>query len=166
MRISQHAVSLIAAVVLAACGGAEPAATTPPAGAPAASAAPAAPAGAGTPAPTGMAFSAMTKDQQFQLMKTVVKPNMGKTFAAYDAKEFADFGCATCHGPNKEDTHKALPKLTLSGDGFKKLSAEKPAIMKFMAEVVTPQMATIMGEKPYDPATHQGFGCAGCHTVQ
>jgi hypothetical protein len=26
-------------------------------------------------------------------------------------------------------------------------------------------MANAMGAKPFDPATHQGFGCAGCHTV-
>jgi cytochrome c551/c552 len=172
MRTPHHALTLIVALVLAACGGAEPAATTPPpppagtaAPAPSSTAAASATPAANTGAPT-MAFSAMTKDQQFQHMKTVIKPTMGKLFAAYDAKEFGDFGCATCHGPNKEDTHKALPKLTLSGDGFKKLAAEKPAIMKFMAEVVTPQMATSMGEKPFDPATHQGFGCGGCHQVQ
>jgi len=22
-----------------------------------------------------------------------------------------------------------------------------------------------MGLKPYDPATHEGFGCGGCHTI-
>ncbi len=108
----------------------------------------------------------MTGDQKLQHMKTVIRPTMGKLFTAYDAKDFADFGCGTCHGPNKEDTHKALPKLTLSGDGFKKLSTTKPAVMKFMVETVTPAMATAMGEPPFDPATHKGFGCGGCHTVQ
>jgi hypothetical protein len=43
--------------------------------------------------------------------------------------------------------------------------AEKPAIMKFMGEQVVPAMATAMGEPPFDPATHKGFGCGGCHAV-
>jgi hypothetical protein len=163
MRVLHHTLSLIAALGLAACGGAEPTGATTPApaspepGAPAAAAAPAAPTGA---------FSTFTNEQKLQHMKTVIKPTMGKLFTAYDSKDFADFGCATCHGPNKQDTHQALPKLTLSGDGFKKLSTEKPAVMKFMSEQVTPAMATAMGEKPFDPTTHQGFGCGGCHTVQ
>jgi hypothetical protein len=183
MRLSPPALSLIGALALAACGGAEPTATTPAAAAPAATAAataaapvaaapsaapaPAAPAAAPVPATTGqVAFSTMSKDQQFQHMKAVIRPQMGKLFQDYDAKAYGDFGCGTCHGANKEDTHKALPKLTLSGNGFQKLSTEKPAVMKFMAEKVTPTMASWMGEKPFDPATHQGFGCGGCHSVQ
>jgi hypothetical protein len=186
MRVSPRSLSLLVVVALTACGGAEPAATAPPvggpppaagtaatpaAGAPAAGApaagAPAAgaPAAAASPAPT-VAFKDMTNDQKLQHMKTVIAPTMGKIFTAYDPKDFAKFGCATCHGEKKEDPHKALPKLTLSGDGFKKLSAEKPAIMKFMSEQVVPAMAKAMNEKPFDPATHQGFGCGGCHTVQ
>jgi mono/diheme cytochrome c family protein len=98
-------------------------------------------------------------------MKTVVAPSMGAIFKAADGKRYAEFGCKTCHGKNNEDPHKALPKLTLSGDGFKKLMAEKPAVVKFMGEQVTPAMAKAMGEKPFDPASHTGFGCAGCHTV-
>jgi hypothetical protein len=180
MRVSLHTLSLIGTLGLAACGGAEPAPATTPtptaaaptAATPAPTAAPApttapAPTAAPTTAPAAaLAFSAMTKEQKFEHMKAVIKPTMGKLFTAYDAKDFADFGCSTCHGTNKEDTHKALPKLTLSGDGFKKLSTSKPAIMKFMIEQVTPAMATAMGEKPFDPATHEGFGCGGCHTVQ
>lgn len=34
-----------------------------------------------------------------------------------------------------------------------------------MAEVVVPAMAEAMGETPFDPATGEGFGCAGCHGV-
>jgi hypothetical protein len=108
----------------------------------------------------------MTNEQKVEHMKTVVRPTMGNVFAEHDAKKYADFGCGTCHGEKKEDPHKVLPRLTLSGDGFQKLSAEKPAMMKFMSEKVTPAMAKAMGEPPFDPATHKGFGCAGCHTVQ
>ncbi len=149
MRVSHTPFSLLAVLALAACGGSEPAATTA-----AAAAAP------------GTAFGAMTKDQKLNHMKTVIQPTMGGLFKTFDGKKYGDFGCGTCHGEKKEDPHKALPKLKLSGDGFKKLSAEKPEIMKFMSEQVTPAMAKAMNEKPYDPATHQGFGCGGCHTVQ
>ena len=99
-------------------------------------------------------------------MKTVVQPEMGKVFQEYDGKRYGDFGCATCHGPKKQDPHMALPPLVLSGDGFQKLTAAKPAIMKFMTEKVAPAMAASMRQKPFDPATHTGFGCGGCHKVQ
>jgi hypothetical protein len=179
MRSLSPAWSLVvASALLAACGGD----ATPPVSVPqpppavtaaAASAAPvvasaapsvapvvAAVAGAGTP------FSSMDRDKKLAHMKMVIQPTMGKLFTAYDGKKFGEFGCKTCHGEKKEDPHKALPKLTLSGDGFKKLFAEKPALMKFMTEQVTPAMQTAMGEPPFDPATHKGFGCGGCHTVQ
>ncbi len=158
MDASLRALPFALVLALSACGGAEPTTSTPAPGPTAApSAAPAAPTGP---------FSSMTPDQKLEHMKTVIRPTMGKLFEAYDGKRYADFGCGTCHGEKKQDTHQALPKLTLSGDGFKKLTAEKPAVMKFMAEQVTPAMAKAMNEKPFDPATHQGFGCAGCHTVQ
>lgn len=58
-----------------------------------------------------------------------------------------------------------LPRLTLSGDGFQKLRAKQPEVTTFMAEVVVPAMAEALGEPPFDPATGEGFGCAGCHGV-
>lgn len=146
MRVPHPALSALVVLGLAACGGAG--------GAPATQATPPA------------SFSAMTTDQKLHHMKAVIQPTMGKVFTAYDGKRYGEFGCATCHGEKKEDPHRALPKLVLSGDGFKKLSDEKPAMMKFMTEQVTPAMAKAMGEKPYDPATQHGFGCGGCHAVQ
>lgn len=104
-------------------------------------------------------------------MMTKVVPNVGKLFKDHDGKKFAKFGCATCHGAAKEktkdDPKKVLPKLKLSGDGYDKLMKGKDAaMMKFMSEKVVPAMAEALGEKPYDPATKQGFGCPGCHTVE
>jgi hypothetical protein len=161
----------------AACGPsapepATPAASAAPADAPAASAAPAAsgastaaPAATGAPATARLAFSTMSSQQKLEHMKAVVMPKMSKVFQEGDAKRYGDFGCKTCHGEKKQDPHVVLPKLTLSGDGFKKLMAAKPEVTKFMAEKVTPAMVEAMGEKPYDPQTHKGFGCGGCHTV-
>lgn len=159
---------------VAACGPATPEPATPaaPSAAPAATGAPsaapattAAPAATGGPAPAKVAFSSMTAEQKLQHMKTAIMPRMSKVFQEGDPKHHGDFGCKTCHGDKKQDPHVVLPKLTLSGDGFKKLMASKPEVTKFMAEKVTPVMAEAMGEKPYDPATHKGFGCGGCHKV-
>lgn len=177
MRLSHLTFSLaisLGLAALAACGPATPEPVTPPP--PADTAAPAAPTAAPqaptaapaapTAAPAAQAaFSGMSNDQKLQHMKAVITPKMAKVFQEGDAKRYAEFGCKTCHGAKKQDPHVVLPALTLSGDGFKKLSAQKPAVMKFMAESVTPAMAAAMGEKPYDPATHKGFGCGGCHRV-
>ena len=145
---------------------ATPAPSTTPApvasGTPAASAAPAA---APVPAALGPAFATMTNEQKVQHMKKVIQPTMGQVFSEYDGKKYGEFGCRSCHGEKMQDPHMVLPKLTLSGDGFQKLMAAKPAVMKFMSEKVTPTMAAAMRAKPFDPATHQGFGCGGCHTV-
>jgi hypothetical protein len=115
--------------------------------------------------PAAPSFDSMTKEQKIEHMKTVVTPRLGKVFREADEKHYKDFSCTTCHGAKKEDPHKFLPKLTLSGGGFEKLTKAKPAVMKFMGEKVVPEMAAAMNEKPYDPATKQGFGCGGCHAV-
>jgi hypothetical protein len=176
---------LFLAIVTAAgiaCGGGAPEPVVPP---PIPSAEPSAPASAApsaeasaspsalpsaapSAAPTAegpKSFDSMSMAEKAEHMKKVVAPKMGKVFQDYDGKRYEAFGCVTCHGKAKEDPHKVLPKLTLSGDGMKNLTAKKPKIMKFMQEKVTPEMAAAMGEKPYDPATKSGFGCGGCHTV-
>ncbi|APR78472.1 Hypothetical protein A7982_03819 [Minicystis rosea] len=181
MRLSHIAVCFSMALgfaALAACGAATPepvAPTGPEAAAPATaassaalvptSAPTAAPLATAPAAPATVAFSAMNNEQKIAHMKAVITPKMGKVFQEGDAKRYADFGCKTCHGEKKQDPHMVLPRLTLSGDGFQKLMAAKPAVMKFMSEKVTPEMAAAMGEKPFDPATKKGFGCGGCHAV-
>jgi hypothetical protein len=174
-----------AALLAVACGGSEPPAkppvtdtsssggtsTAPPSSSGDAGASPAAAAvvDAGAPSvPTTKApsFDDLPKDKKVEVMMTKVVPNVGKHFKDLNAKKYDKFGCATCHGASKkEDPHKVLPKLTLSGGGYEKLSKTKPDIMKMMGEKVVPTMAEALGEKPYDPATKQGFGCTGCHTV-
>jgi hypothetical protein len=108
---------------------------------------------------------AKVKDQQMAFMQTKVMPPMTKVFSAHDAKRYADFSCKTCHGPNYVEPKVFLPKLTMKGGKITSF-AEKPEVSKWMAEKVVPEMAAAMGEKPYDPATHQGFGCGGCHTIE
>lgn len=178
----------LGASAVAACGGGQPEATTPstpsatPSGsasaAPATSGSAAAPAtsASAAPAASGSAAAAtpeagavwskdMTKDQKVAFMKAHVVPRMSKVFQAADAKKYAEFGCKTCHGPQYKDPQVFLPKLQMK-DGKITAFETKPQLAKFMAEKVTPEMAAAMGQKPYDPATKQGFGCGGCHTVE
>jgi len=165
-------IALLAApfVFALACGGSAPAPVTP---APS-STAPAdsgAPAPSATPAPTAATDGALapfetltSMEDKAARMKQVVKPQMAKVFQGHDATKYADFGCATCHGPKMAPKpQEFLPKIDLSPDGFKKLMAEKPDTVKFMHEQVVPAMAAAMGDKPYDMQTKQGFGCLGCH---
>jgi hypothetical protein len=164
-------------LTLSACGGAppaEPATPPPPLAEP-----PAAPAAAETPKPAVTAAApaeppppahdvwaeGMTKDAEVAFMKKNVVPEMEPVFKGFNAKRYAEFSCKTCHGPKFKEPKEYLPRLTFK-DGKITAFAEKPEIAKFMAEQVVPHMATAMGMKPFDPATHTGFGCGGCHTVQ
>jgi hypothetical protein len=168
--------------IVAGCGGSQPAApaTPPPAPAEVPSAAPAAPPAADTsaaapaapaePAPAPAAPSGpvwsndMTKEQKVAFMKANVVPHMEPVFQAQDAKRYKEFSCKTCHGPKFALPKDFLPKLTFK-DGAITAFKTKPEMAKFMEEKVTPAMADAMGMKPFDPATKQGFGCMGCHTV-
>jgi cytochrome c551/c552 len=144
--------------------------TTPPGEVPAAPAPVTPPA---TPAPAASAPAAgasnvwradFTMDQQIAFMKTNVVPHMGPVFQAANAKRYADFGCKTCHGPNGKPPPEFLPHLTLQG-GKMTCFVQNPDVSKFMASRVVPEMAASLGMPAYDPATKQGFGCAGCHVV-
>jgi hypothetical protein len=150
--------SMLAAAAMLACGGSQPAATTPaePGAAPAA----AEPSGG----PDTWSDSMSTKDKA-AFMKAKVMPAMSKVFKDYDAKEYADFSCKTCHGATmKPKPVDALPELHLVGGKLAEFE-KKPEISKFMHEKVVPAMAELFGKPPYDPATNSGFGCGGCHKV-
>jgi len=115
---------------------------------------------------TVVRFRDLPRGSKVEVMSSKVVPDIGKVFKEYDGARYASFGCATCHGPTKKAAPQdVLPKLTLSNGGFDKLAKEKPEVVKFMAGKVEPMMGQILGEEPYDPATHKGFGCGGCHAV-
>ncbi len=114
-------------------------------------------------------FDDMTPIERFELMKGTVLPRMAAQFTAFDGQHFAKVTCATCHSAQaKERNFKMpnpdLPKLPGDAAGFQKLMAEKPAMVKFMHDKVSADMATMLGEAPYDPKTQKGFGCGHCHT--
>lgn len=142
------------------------ASVTPSAVAAETSAAPSASAVASAEAPApAKSWDAMTHDEKLALMKTVVMPKMKEAFQAFDAKKYADFSCKTCHGKPENKgkmPNNDVPKLDPK-DQFAKHQKKTPELTKFMMTTVVPQMAKILGEQPYDPKTHQGFGCGNCH---
>ena len=107
----------------------------------------------------------MPVKEKAAFMKQKVMPVMSKAFKDHDADEFSNFSCKTCHGADmKPKPVQALPELHFK-DGKLAEAEKEPEMVKFMHEVVAPQMAELFGKKPYDPATNTGFGCGGCHKV-
>jgi cytochrome c553 len=115
----------------------------------------------------------MTFDQKKKYMKTKVLPEIKKAFQAYDAKAYARFNCATCHGDGVDDGKfkmpnpklPKLPKPTAQSD-FLELQKKKPEAIKFMGTVVKPKMAALLGMPEWSPAVKTGFGCYRCHTKE
>jgi len=113
----------------------------------------------------------LSEDEQKAHMKNVIMPAMKERFQAYDATEFAKFTCATCHGPNAHDVNFKMPnpgltKLPHSEEAFGPFAAKHPKAVEFMMKTVLPDMATMLGEKPFDPAVGKGFSCMNCHTPE
>lgn len=151
--------SLLAGAALLACGGGQPAASTPPQ--PGSETAGEAPADGGS----DVWSDSMSDKQKADFMKKKVVPAMTKAFQEFDGKAYAEFGCKTCHGPQfKPHPVDFLPELHFK-DGKLTEALEHPELAQFMHDKVVPQMAEIFGKKPYDPATNEGFGCKGCHKI-
>ena len=115
-------------------------------------------------------WSTMGWDDKKQHMMDEVTPTMAALFQGVSAEHYAEFNCVTCHGPGAQEgkfkmPSESLPKLPPNGD-FGALMEAKPEVMKFMAEQVVPQMATLVDMPAYDPETNSGFGCYGCHQSQ
>lgn len=107
----------------------------------------------------------MSHEQQRQYMKEVVLPKMSAEFQSFDADEFGQMNCATCHGPEAKQGEFEMPSAhlpKLSPDG--KWDDHPPKMVAFMKETVVPEMASLLDAKPYDPQTKTGFGCFECHT--
>ena len=148
----------LACFALAACGGSKP----PAESAPDTAAEPAPAAASETP------WAEMNKERRASFMMQVVQPRMKDLFQQFDATHFAKFNCSTCHGEgakNKsfEMPDAAIPKIPGNMEGFEKLKAQKPEMVKFMMETVVPEMAKLLNESLFDPATGKGFGCGECH---
>jgi hypothetical protein len=128
------------------------------------------PAAATPPAAAEVPWAEMNKDQRIDYMKSVVLPRMRQVFTSFSPDRYSKMNCMTCHGDSAADgsfkmPNPRLPKLPTTPDGFKKLAADKPAVMDFMKNEVKPKMAALLGTPEYNPETKSGFGCMECHTM-
>lgn len=118
------------------------------------------------PPPTD--FDEMSHDDQVYWMVSNVLPIAAEDFRGYDAERFGTTTCALCHGDNAEEVHyempsPQLPRLPAPGSPQWTQMQGGPAYA-FMNDVVTPTMATLIGEERYSQEHPDGFGCFGCHT--
>jgi hypothetical protein len=112
-------------------------------------------------------WASMSKDDRANYMREQVVPRMGALLSTAFPDKFSKVTCRTCHGKNGSENGFKMPNPDLPAldptDHFKAHEAKTPQLLHFMMEKVTPEMAALVGEKPYDPATKQGFGCFECH---
>ena len=124
-------------------------------------------AGSGSGSGAGFNFDKLTRDQKMDFMKKQVVPKMKPIFQKFDPKEFANFGCKTCHGKEPQKTKFKMPSSDLPKLDFVALEAgkQKPEVAKFMGTVVKPQMAKLLKQPEFDPKNPKagGFGCLECH---
>ena len=101
-------------------------------------------------------------------MKTKVNPAMKAAFQKFDPKDYATFGCKTCHGKNPQKVKYEMPNPDLKPLDFAAIKAgkEDPKMIEFMSKVVKPEMAKILGEEEMTESNPKGFGCLACHTMK
>jgi len=125
------------------------------------------------PMPTGLTgptrpWSRMTDREKGRYMDQTVMPVMTALLQAYDPAHFSNVTCATCHGANARAVHFHMPNTLAPLPAFgtpasQALMARERRMFEFMGTRVVPAMAQLLGQQPYNPQTHQGFGCFNCH---
>jgi len=113
-------------------------------------------------------FDKLSHDDKIKFMKTKVMPVMKPIFQKFDPKEYANFGCKTCHGKDPQKSKYKMPNPELPKLDFAKLKAGKqaPEMAEFMEKTVKPEMAKIMGVPEMTESNPTGFGCLACHTLK
>jgi hypothetical protein len=110
-------------------------------------------------------FEDLDPDQKAEFMKQKVVPAMEPIFKNHDAKRYAEFGCATCHGKQVKDGHFDMPSTDLPKLEFKAMSKWDKADLDWMRNEVKPAMAKLLSRTEYSEANPTGFGCGNCHTT-
>ena len=147
---------LVAVAILAVACGSKPPATTPPkeGGGSAAAALP------------DLPFDKLDHDQRIEFMKQKVIPVMKPIFQSHDATDFAEFGCATCHGEQAKEGHFDMPNPKLPKLNFNDMSKFKKEDIEWMEKAVEPTMGKVLDKPLYSKANPKGFGCLACHTLE
>ena len=106
----------------------------------------------------------MTWEDRHDVMTFAVLPNMARAFQRFDGSTDPDMTCATCHGPDAELVHYAMPHGLPALDPKRLPDPKGPdprqaRMAKFMIEEVTPAMADLLGAP-------RGFSCFNCHPTR
>jgi mono/diheme cytochrome c family protein len=102
-------------------------------------------------------FAQLDHAQRIQFMKERVVPAMAPVFRAHDAKRFAQFGCATCHGEPADARRFEMPNPDLPELDLHDLARHEARDVEWMKTSVAPTMRGLLGA--------DRFGCANCHPV-
>jgi len=111
-------------------------------------------------------FEQLDQDQRAEFMKQKVVPVMKPLFQSHDAKDFAEFGCQTCHGAQAKDGHFDMPNPKLPKLNFNDLSKFKKEDLEWMHNDIEPTMGKILNKPLYSKENPKGFGCLACHTAE
>lgn len=117
---------------------------------------------------TAINWEKMSFDERKQYMKKVVMPAMYEEFNKFDSTRFTAMNCRTCHGSGVKAGDFKMPnsriaKLTMN---FEEMAHDNPHYMNFMATVVKPKMAALLGMPEYNHESQTGFGCMNCHMFE
>lgn len=108
-------------------------------------------------------WAEMSHEEQEWYMIGKVLPIMKEVFANHDAERWApaDYGCATCHGPDMREVGYEMPasnqyRVPAAGTpAYDNMRRIFPDVVEFMEEEVTPTMGTLLGIENYT--------CHHCH---
>jgi hypothetical protein len=109
-----------------------------------------------------IAWEQKTHEERAAYMGAFVEPQMRRLFVEYDAKNFGDFGCPTCHGKDFDVIDFQMPNdiYALPADNpIGEAMDLDPKIAQFMMGKVLPTMAKLL----HEPAGPKGVSCFTCH---
>jgi mono/diheme cytochrome c family protein len=110
-------------------------------------------------------FENLDHEQRIAFMKQRVMPVMTPVFKNHNPKDFAEFGCHTCHGEQAKAGHFDMPNPKLPQLNFKDLSKFKKEDLEWMGKQVMPAMGQVLNLPLYSEDNPTGFGCLACHTA-
>jgi cytochrome c553 len=113
--------------------------------------------------PEDVPWRKKTHEEREAFMGSHVEPTMRRVFQAYDAKGFADFGCATCHGSDMDLVDFRMPNSLYAlpeKDTIASAMEYDEKIATFMVNKVVPTFANLLSERAAHPS---GVTCFTCH---